>query len=46
MKTYTVNYERDEANWRVADLPDGPGCHMQRRTLEAARASLTPSVSV
>jgi len=37
MKTFTVTYERDEAHWWVADVPDVPGCHTQGRTVEEAR---------
>jgi predicted RNase H-like HicB family nuclease len=46
MKTFTVVYERDEANWWVADVPDVPGCHTQGRTVEEARERILDALSL
>lgn len=46
VKTITVIYERDEAAWWVADVPDIPGCHTQGRTIEQARERILDALSL
>jgi predicted RNase H-like HicB family nuclease len=46
MKTFAVIYERDEAGWWVADVPDVPGCHTQGRTIEQARERILDVLSL
>ena len=46
MKTYTVVYERDEADWWVAEVPEVPGCHTQGRTIEQARERILDALSL
>jgi len=46
MKTFTVIYERDEAGWWVAEVPDVPGCHTQGHTVEEARERLLDALSL
>lgn len=46
MKTFTVIYERDEADWWVADVPEVPGCHTQGRTIEQARERILDALSL
>ena len=46
VKTFTVIYERDEADWWVADVPDIPGCHTQGRTIEQARERILDALSL
>jgi predicted RNase H-like HicB family nuclease len=37
MKTYNVDYERDESEWWVASVRELPGCHSRGRTIDEAR---------
>ncbi len=46
MKTFTMIYEHEEANWWVADVPDVPGCHTQGRTIEQARERILDALSL
>lgn len=46
MKTFTVIYERDEADWWIADVPDVPGCHTQGHTIEQARERILDALSL
>jgi predicted RNase H-like HicB family nuclease len=46
MKTFRVIYERDEAGWCVADVPDVPGCHTQGRTIVQARERILDALSL
>ncbi len=46
MKTFTVIYEHDEADWWVADVPSIPGCHTQGHTVEQARERILDALSL
>ena len=37
MKTYDVEYVRDESEWWVASIREIPGCHSQGQTIDEAR---------
>lgn len=46
MKTFTVIYERNDANWWVAEVPEVPGCHTQGSTIEQARERIIDALSL
>ena len=46
VKTFTVIYERDVADWWVADVPEVPGCHTQGHSVEEARARILDALSL
>lgn len=46
VKTFTVIYERDEAGWWVADVPEVPGCHTQGGSVEEARERILDALSL
>jgi predicted RNase H-like HicB family nuclease len=45
MKTYHVDYERDDAGWWVATVREVAGCHTQGRTIEEARRRIREALS-
>ena len=46
VKTFIVIYERDEADWWGADVPDVRGCHTQGRSVEEARERILHALSL
>jgi len=46
MKTYTVEYERDESGWWVASVKGVRGCHTQGRTIDEARRRIREALSL
>lgn len=40
MRTFTVEYERDETGWWVATVQGVDGCFTQGRSLELARSRI------
>lgn len=46
MSTYTVRYERDDADWWVATVKEVRGCHTQGRTIEQARRRIREALSL
>jgi predicted RNase H-like HicB family nuclease len=46
MKTYTVEYERDEAGWWVATVKGVPGCHTQGRSIQQARRRIQEALEL
>jgi predicted RNase H-like HicB family nuclease len=46
MKSYEVNYQRDEMGWWVASVPTVQGCHTQGRTIEETRRRIREALSL
>lgn len=46
MKTYTVEYERDESGWWVATVRGVPGCHTQGRSIQQARTRIQEALEL
>lgn len=46
MKSYTVNYERDETGWWIASVKEVPGCHTQGRSIAQARRRIREALSL
>lgn len=46
MKSYTVDYTRDETGWWIASVRRVKGCHTQGRTIEEARRRIREALSL
>jgi predicted RNase H-like HicB family nuclease len=46
MRTYTVEYERDEAGWWLATVKGVPGCHTQGRSIQQARTRIQEALEL
>ena len=46
LKTYHVDYERDESGWWVASVRELRGCHTQGRTVDEARRRIREAMGL
>jgi predicted RNase H-like HicB family nuclease len=46
MKTYKIDYVRDESEWWVASIREVPGCHSQGRTIDEARRRVREALAL
>jgi predicted RNase H-like HicB family nuclease len=46
VKTYHVDYERDESGWWVASVRELRGCHTQGRTVDEARRRIREAMGL
>jgi predicted RNase H-like HicB family nuclease len=46
VKTYHVDYERDESGWWVASVRELRGCHTQGRTVDQARRRIREAMGL